>query len=427
MRQTPESIAFLVLDLLARLDVADRIQLLRLIAQDDRPAVAGAALQQLEQLAGRDALPPEAASHRARRWARSTHSNRCCPPTPLPRVERTLRKLQFAGHRYTPPPAAGWRALFSPADVAGNYTIWFVHAAESHADGVIMGMVLNQRLGIRQVFGAEDLPPEQIPQHQPIGQLVTVRTDAGVNAVLLEAPFDFGRPRLAAAQPPLDTRVAAVSPRRIPAYGDRLWGFAPPLVEPDLARCVDDATPPSPLPTLAELDNAAAEVLAHPAMQGWTFNNRIFLQARLWAVIRSRRRRARFGRGCPSTNWRTCISDRIGPEPRTGQLDRFVVRGVGRAGCLAVHRRESRHCPACPFAGPLYACAAARRQPDSDTFGGDRVATHTQQPHRFHLARSARPTPRRFTGHPSPLRRILTETPHVISSDRLLCPQPRRL
>jgi len=271
MRQTPESIAFLVLDLLARLDVADRIQLLRLIAQDDRPAVAGVALQQLEQLAGRvDADIALAALHTLQ-WM--------LPPDPAARVERTLRKLQFAGRRYTPPDPTGWRALLSPADVAGNYTVWFVHAVETRLDGVILGMVLNQRVGIRQVFGAENLPPEQIPQQQPVGQLVTVRTDAGVNAVLLEAPFDFGRRRLAAAQA---AHWAQGSPPSLPGeyrlYGDRLWLFAPPVVDPDLARCVDEREPPSPLPSSAELDQAAAEVLAHPAMQGWTFNNRLFQQ-----------------------------------------------------------------------------------------------------------------------------------------------------
>ena len=279
MRQTPESIAFLVLDLLARLELADRIQLLRLIAQDDRPAVAGAALQQLEQLAGRDDPAPSGGNPQGAALTALYTLQWMLPPDPAARVGRTLRKLQFAGHRYTPPPATGWRALFSPADVAGNYTIWFVHAAESRADGVIMGMVLNQQLGIRQVFGAEDLPPEQIPKQQSIGQLVTVRTDAGVNAVLLEAPFDFGRHRLAAAQAAHWTQGASPSlPGEYRLYGDRLWGFAPPVVGPDLARCVDEREPPSPLPSLAELDQAAAEVLAHPAMQGWTFNNRIFLQ-----------------------------------------------------------------------------------------------------------------------------------------------------
>ena len=168
-----------------------------------------------------------------------------------------------------------------------------------------MGMVLNQRLGIRQVFGAEDLPPEQVPKQQPIGQLVTVRTDAGVNAVLLEAPFDFGRHRLAAAQAAHWTQGSSPSlPGEYRLYGDRLWGFAPPVVEPDLARCVDEREPPSPLPSPGELDLAAAEVLAHPAMQGWTFNNRVFLQARLWLVTRPRQRQAPSGLGYPITNWR---------------------------------------------------------------------------------------------------------------------------
>ena len=269
MRQTPESIAFLVLDLLARLEVGDRVQLLRLIAQDDRPAVAGAALQQLEQLAAQDDTDVALAALHTLQWM--------LPPTLATRAERTLRKLQFAGRRYTPPDPDGWRALLSTADVAGNYTLWFVRAPESRSDGVILGMVLNQRMGIRQVFGTENLPLEQIPQPQSVGELVTVRTDAGVNAVLLEAPFDFGRHRSAAAHTAHWAQESPSLPGDYRLYGDRLWGFAPPVVEADLARYVDEREPPSPLPSPEELDHAATEVLAHPAMQGWTLNHRILL------------------------------------------------------------------------------------------------------------------------------------------------------
>ncbi len=272
MRQTNESIAFLVLDLLERLDVHERVALLRLVAQDDRPTVAAAALQQLERLAAHDDTGDALAALYALQWM--------LPPDAAAHAGRVLRKLQFGGRRYTLPTAEGWRALLSPADVAGNYTIWFVRGVRQRSDGVILGFVLNHRLGIRQVFGTESLPREQVPTQQPIGQLVTVRTDAGVNAVLLEAPFDFGRHRLAAAQ---SVHWAQPAPQPLPGeyrlYGDRLWTFAPPVVDPDLARCVDDREPPSPLPSPTKLDQAAVDLLTHPAMQGWSFNSRVFVRA----------------------------------------------------------------------------------------------------------------------------------------------------
>jgi hypothetical protein len=344
MRQTNESVAFLVLDLLGRLDMSDRVPLLRLIAQDDRPAVARTALQQLEWLAadGGDAL----AALYTLQWM--------LPPEAAGQAERSLRKIQFSGRRYALPTAEGWRALLSPADVAGNYTVWFVRGVRQRADGVILGFVLNQRIGIRQVFGTESLPPEQIPTEQPIGQLVTVRTDAGVNAALLEAPFDFGRYRLAAAQA---IHWAQPAPQPLPGeyrlYGDRLWTFAPPVVDPELARRVDDREPPSPLPSADTLDQSAAELLAHPAMQGWSFHNRTFMQAAgLSTAARSRQPLHELTRGILAELERSPERDNLTAALTEGLLAQAAWLHIAGSRVAAQHAHLLARClAAVPFAG----------------------------------------------------------------------------
>jgi hypothetical protein len=197
------------------------------------------------------------------------------PPDEAEQVTRTLRKLQFTGHPYTPPTPEGWRALMSPTDVGGSYSLWFVKGPTvGDIDGVLLGMVVNHRLGILQTFGSEALPAEQLPSPHPVGQLVTVRADGGQAAVLLEIPFEVARWLLAQVH---TAHWAAEPLRPLPGeyrlYGDLLWQFAVPEVEPAIARYFNEDE--SPLPPVEELDNAAIELLAHPALDGWSFNNRL--------------------------------------------------------------------------------------------------------------------------------------------------------
>jgi hypothetical protein len=108
--------------------------------------------------------------------------------------------------------------------------------------------------------------------------LATVRTDNGQTAVLLEIPFDVGRWLLWQAH---IAHWLAVPLRSLPGeyrlYGDQLWHFAAPEVNPVLAAYfVDDETP---LPPLDELEGVVTELLAHPAMEGWAFNNRLLLHS----------------------------------------------------------------------------------------------------------------------------------------------------
>ena len=269
MHETNEQVALMVLDLAERLAPDDRVDFYRLLAQDEWVVVARAALSRLEHLA--------AENEGARQALYSLRF--MLAPDEAEQVTRTMRKLQFTGQHYTPAVPEGWRALMSPTDVGGSYSIWFVKKPTlGRSDGTLLGLVVNHRLGVLQTFGSETLPDEQLPSVHPVGQLVTVRSDVGQSAVLLEVPFDVARWLLAQVH---SAQWAAVPLRPLPGeyrlFGDRLWIFDVPEVAPELARYF--APDESTLPPLDELDKAAEELLAHPALDGWSFNNRQLLQS----------------------------------------------------------------------------------------------------------------------------------------------------
>jgi hypothetical protein len=96
--------------------------------------------------------------------------------------------------------------------------------------------------------------------------------------VLLEIPFEVARWLLAQTH---TAHWQAVPLRPFPGeyrlYGDRLWHFAVPEVEAAFARYFADDE--SPLPPTDALDKAAVELLAHPAFDNWSFNNRLLLHS----------------------------------------------------------------------------------------------------------------------------------------------------
>lgn len=269
MYQAGEPVAFMVMELLERLPPHQRVDLYRLLALDDRPAVAHAARRHLERLAAQE--PTALAALHALQTL--------LPPTEAAPLERALRKLAFAGHRYTPPAPGGWRALLSPADVGGNQSIWFIRTPQpGAADGILLGLVINARLGILQAFAAEGMRADQLPSVHAVGELVSVRTDSGV-ATLLEAPFDFCRYRLQTAQAAhWQAQPARLLPNDYILYQDWLGRFAPPQPDPALAAYFALPTDDEPRPAWAELDAAARDLLAHPAMSGWVLHNRLFAQ-----------------------------------------------------------------------------------------------------------------------------------------------------
>ncbi|OUC06129.1 hypothetical protein RY27_22940 [Litorilinea aerophila] len=272
MRQTGEDVAAMVLGLLARIPPVDRVELLRLIAQDDRPRVAAQALSHLEAL-GRD----PAAGEQALRALYTLQYT--LPPELAQQAERSLRKLQFAGRRYTPPTPDGWQALMSPADASGSQSIWFVFQAAEGKPGQILGVVINGQHGVLDSFGSPQLPPELMPARRSVGQLVSVQVDRGQTLVLLTCPFDYARWRVQEALSAHWQGEQPALPGEYRLYNDWIWQFAPPQVPEELRAYFVTEVEPEPPADPARLAAEAAALLEHPAMAGWIVQNRALLQA----------------------------------------------------------------------------------------------------------------------------------------------------
>ena len=289
MQEHPVDTAFMVLRLVDRLRPGDRADLLRLIAQDARPQVAHAAI---------DRLAAAAAEVEGDPCLRSLHTLLfALAPDDAALAERHLRKLQFGGKRYQPPPDVGWQALLGPSDASGYLSVWFVRhtsdAGDAGADrtgdaggNIWLGFILSVQGSILQFSGSEDMPRAYLPRQAAPGELVTVRTSGGQNTVLLSAPFDVGRWLVRQA---LDARWRQTStsasnqsagqlgddPLRgeYALYNDLLWQFASPRLPTELVEWWDrsdaghstfDTARDSP-----KVADAAAILVEDPAMEGW--------------------------------------------------------------------------------------------------------------------------------------------------------------
>ena len=279
MRETDVEVAFAVMEMLERVAPADQVELLRLIAQDDRQPVANRARQRLEQLGGTEAGEAAARALFTLRYA--------LPPEQAALAIRSLRKLQFRGVRYMPPAPNGWRALIGPTDAAGNQTLWFVHRRDKAATSILLGLIISGAAGVLQTFASEEMPRVHLPHPRKIGELVAIDVGAEAPVVLLEAPFDLGRLLLLRA---LDVhwRGEAVQslPNEYKLYNDWLWQFADPEVDPALAVYLEEDDEAGQQHDQAfdeemqtRLSQAAIELLVHPAMESWILQNRGLLNA----------------------------------------------------------------------------------------------------------------------------------------------------
>ncbi|MEZ4614864.1 MAG: hypothetical protein R2867_05005 [Caldilineaceae bacterium] len=185
MQEHPEEIAWMVMGMLERVEPAERVELLRLIAQDERAAVAKGALTQLEELA---VSGVESA-------ARALHTLAFALSGELAaQAQRSERKARFGGHAYTIPTPNHWRALLNSADPNGAQSVWLMRIPETNQEaGILLGYIHNELLGMTHFFGTETLDRTLLPQPTGIGKLVTVTTmDNGHTATMLEVPFDYG-------------------------------------------------------------------------------------------------------------------------------------------------------------------------------------------------------------------------------------------
>lgn len=284
MREAGDHVAPMVLELLERLPEADRVELLRLIALDDREFVAEDALARLERLASElDEDAPRSA-------LRGLHTLQfLLPPARAAHAERALRKLRFTGKVYRPPEPVGWRALMSIADLTGWQAIWFVRmpqfaeSATGHDNtgeraGAIIYLTLNNHTGQIHALADEQMQIDELPPQQPLGQIVPVETDAGRRVSFLEAPFEFARWRLLTLLP-RHWELASQLPPEFRLSSDLLFEFDRPEVSPKLRHYFQEETGGIGLPQLGidraeALHAAAAELLSHPAMAVWLYYNR---------------------------------------------------------------------------------------------------------------------------------------------------------
>ncbi len=285
MRQAGGDIAYMVMELIDRLPAGDRVEMLRLIALDDRLPVASAALSRLEQLARGEAGPQALAALHTLHFV--------LPPELAASTERTLRKLRFAGLRYQPPSPEGWRALMTPANMGGYHTIWFVRMPSAgggglHADGARLALILSGHAGLAHAAGAEGLSGQRLPAPRAVGELVTVQMGEGQAATMLEIPFDFARWLVFEALG-AHWQTASELPAEFKLYCSWIGQFAAPQVTPDLQACFADAPDTAWALFVPELEEATSALLAHPVMALWLHGQALLTPAQI-RQVKGRRR-----------------------------------------------------------------------------------------------------------------------------------------
>lgn len=282
MRDESEEIALMVLEQLRRLPAADRLELLRLVAQDDRALVAETAMRELEPLSNEDV---------GSELARTLHTLQfTLPPALAQRATRQLRKLQFSGTSYTPPSPEGWRALISPVEASGNQAVWLLYTPPPPQQAIFLNLVVNLHTGVLASYGNEQVDSTDQPSHHSVGELVSVSMVNNQTVVFLEAPFDYGRWLVQQALQ-VHWQENAWQPLfgEYTLYNDRIWQFDAPQVEERLQALVSDQSASqnnAPNRTEQPFDHhefnheeAMRELLEHPAMAGWWVYARLVLQA----------------------------------------------------------------------------------------------------------------------------------------------------
>lgn len=272
MRDEEEAVAEIVLGQIQRLPPIDQIEMLRLIAQDDRATVARMALRQLTSLEFKEAGDG---------LLRALHTLQFTLPEPLAQeAGRALRKFKFTGNMYEPPTTTGWRALLSPAEASGNQLIWLLHTPKDKPENSIyLSIVINIELGVLQVYGNEHVESSSLPPNKPVGELISMASDGELPLVYLEAPFDYARWLIQQALLVHWEEKAVQSLfGEYMLYNDLIWQFDAPEVDEKLESYFQTpATKPDD--TLKEINAAAEALLTNPAMTSWLIQQQMVLQA----------------------------------------------------------------------------------------------------------------------------------------------------
>lgn len=318
MAEHGEEIAWMVMGLLERVAPAERVDLLRLIAQDSRPRVAQEALQRLERLESE----PTA--------LRALHTLQFVLPEALKgQAERALRKARFGGKPYLPSQPDHWRALLSPADPNGGQSVWLFYQPQTTEErGILLGFAWNELLGLTHFFGAETLDKTLLPPAQTIGDLVTVTMDNGRTATMLEIPFDYGRWLLARAHSHTP-QIHAEAGNEYKLYNDWIWQFAIPVVDEWLRTLWEaQATPDAVQPDQGTLARATAMLFQHPVMANWQLRN--------WALLP-----VAYQNQLPTQEVVTALLTQMTKAPDSQQLTTALAAGLrAQAGWLYIAKQR---------------------------------------------------------------------------------------
>lgn len=330
MRQESDGVAFMVMDLLDRLEPRDQVELLRLIAYDSRAHVARAALNRLSALDKGPAAPHAALA------LRSLQFN--LPPELSGEAERAVRKLRFRGVTGEAlAQDASWRALITPCSLDGSQDLWFIYQADEDAERLLLGLRINANAGLLDAFGSHGVDPHHLPPPRQVGDLLTISLTNGAPSAFLEIPVDYACWRL---RETLATHWTQPQPRPLPEEYTLYNRFLCPM---------NASTPPADLeallasgPALWEqkhppLEELSATLLRHPAMAGWFIQNQRMVDALAETPLTDPATFAQVVQTLLSELFPAELNDTLRNELQSGLL--------AQAGWLYIagHRRHAEH------------------------------------------------------------------------------------
>jgi len=239
-----------VIEAVVEMGGEDGIPLLRLLAQDEEPAIAGQALQALETL-------PNAAALQTLQSVLPV-----LPPPLRERAERTLRKRRFRGQEVPPLPSVppSCRALVSPIDGRGNQLLWFLQRDPTTRCLRFLGLLVSDVIGLQDALGDDAVLPGRFPRRREHGTLHVIQND-DQPLLMLEAPYDYAR-RLLLQRLKINQALELAPPLEYRLLNDLIWGYALPEEWPSRRPTIAPAYQRTLIPRLPSL-------LDHPAMQNW--------------------------------------------------------------------------------------------------------------------------------------------------------------
>ena len=260
-----------VIDTLIEVGQERAVLALCLLAQDDRDALGQAALLALGRLHHQEA-------------AQGLQSILpLLPPDRRSLAERSLLKLRLKQVAVPPrsPVNTTWRALVSPIDGEGSQVIWFVGEPNQHGLCHFVGFSINDREGIRQVYGHVDVPSDTLPERRLRGHIHNVALQSGstdeddrvpgegtsspgILLHMLETDFDYGR-RLVREGRARNAQQGRPVPVEYRLFGPWLWQYDDAQVGSSRWQGLDKVGAAGPPGSLAE----TAMLLSHPAFRGW--------------------------------------------------------------------------------------------------------------------------------------------------------------